>query len=188
MIGIILAGFLPLAAAGAGEISCADVRSTPEYHLSDACDPFLAGNTAYSITYRASLSPMPASQQVMIFRTDDGWFMSISGYRWDPDTQVVVTRRNEVAISFDEFRQLSDRLTEASINKLASLPYYGARDVICTDGAKYEIAVAKGGKKLIAEQHSCAGKTEINEIAAAFRDLALTHDPEFENLLSGLKN
>ncbi|WP_379920938.1 hypothetical protein [Erythrobacter sp. R86502] len=180
--------FLSLAAGGASEISCADVRSTPEYHLLDACDPYLAGNTAYSITYRASLSPGPASQQVMIYRTDDGWFMNISGYRWDPGSPVIVTRRNEIAISLDEFEQLSDRLTDASINKLASLPYYGAKDVICTDGANYEVAVAKGGKKLIAEQHSCAGKTEINEIAAAFRELALAHDPEFENLLSGLKN
>ncbi len=71
---------------------------------------------------------------------------------------------------------------------LSALPYYGPEDVVCTDGSSIELAFSADGKRYAADQHSCAGKTEINRIAAKFRELALKYDPDFTDLLYGLKD
>lgn len=174
-------------ALGIGDPACPEVVDPDDYHLSDICNSLLADYPAYSATYQASLSPEPASQQVMLYLGEDGWVMRIAGYRWTPGGGEVVTRRFEVSISDDDAQQLVDRLSETTMQRLRELPYYGSDDVICTDGANTEIATALDGMKIAAAQHSCAGRTEINEIAAAFRELALRYDPAFEDLLSGFE-
>ncbi|WP_336987387.1 hypothetical protein [Altererythrobacter aquiaggeris] len=188
MLELFLSGILGFASVGGSQVACPDVDAASDDHLMGVCSPLVTEYPAYSVTYRASLSPQPASQQVMIYGRDDGWMLSIVGYRWTPGSEVILTRRQKIAISNDDAQRLSNRLTEASMKQLLALPYYGPGDQICTDGATNEVAMSKGGKKVIAQQHSCAGKTLINEISAAFRELALEYDPEFEGLLSGLEN
>ena len=147
MLELFLSGVLGFAAVGGSEVTCPDVDAASDYHLMDVCSPLVTEYPAYSVTYRASMSPQPASQQVMIYRRDDGWMLNIVGYRWTPGSEVIVTRRQKIAISSDDAQRLSSRLTEASMKQLVALPYYGPGDEICTDGASYEVAMAKSGKR-----------------------------------------
>lgn len=113
--------------------------------------------------------------------------MRISGYSWKSGGPVL-TRRNEVEISATDASLVTRRMTESAIKRLSDLPYYGSKDAICMDGSSYRLEMAQNGLRHTAAQHSCAGKTEINEITALFRELAVKYDSEFEGLLSGLKN
>lgn len=63
----------------------------------DVCDPLLEGGNAYSATMTASLTPPPATQQVVIYRLEGNWFLYAEGYRWNGS--LVETRRNDVRIS-----------------------------------------------------------------------------------------
>lgn len=186
MLDLVFAGILS-AGLGSSGIPCAEDTDSPEYHLSDVCDPLLDGAPAYSATFRASLSPQPASQQVMVYRLDGEWFIRIAGYRWERGGEVV-TRRHDIAVSTADVDVLVSRLSKSSIEHLGAQPYYGSENVICTDGANLELAMSLEGRKFLAAQHSCAGKTGINEITAIFRQLALRYDPAFDGLLAGLKD
>jgi len=176
------------AGLGSPALACSETPSSSGYHISDVCSASLEGAPAYSATFGASLSPEPASQQVMIYRRGDAWFMRIAGYRWERGSTVVTRRRDDIAVSDVDAQALVSRLTRRALKQLSELPYYGSEDVICTDGASLELAMASGGRKFRAAQHSCAGKTRMNEIATIFRQIALKYDPEFADLLSGLKN
>lgn len=152
------------------------------------CSKFLDGRPAYSVTWRASLSPWPATQQVMIFDHENRWRIWIVGYRWGGDgTSAVQTRTNEITITEEDARSLFAAMSDSTMARLAAQPYYGDDRRICMDGARLELAKAEEGQKRVAAQHSCAGKTELNEIAGAFRKFALKYDPDFEGLLSALK-
>ena len=164
---------------------CPDDFSSNDYHTANVCAPWLKSKAAYSATFRGSMSPRPAAQQVMIYRSDDAWIMRIAGYHWDRKG-AVVTRRREIAISDADAGVIVDHMTAESLDRLSKRPYFGSETVICTDGAQYELAMASGGRKHLAKQHSCAGSTELNETAALLRDLALKYDPSFDGLLSGL--
>ncbi len=166
-------------------VACSGQFSSDDGHLSDVCSEWLEGGPAYSATMRASLSPRPASQQVMLFQMDGDWFMRVAGYRWEPES-AVETRRREFPISNDDAQVIIDRLTIAHLQRLGELYYYGSTDVICTDGASFEVAMAIDGQKFSARQHSCAGKTQLHQTAALFRRIALEYDPEFSGMLTGL--
>ncbi|MGI9375467.1 MAG: hypothetical protein ACR2PC_05095 [Tsuneonella suprasediminis] len=188
MLITMVAGLL-ITSANSADIACPAVDPGRDYHLEDVCGELSEGGPAYSATVRASMSPPPASQQVMVYRTGGVWMMRIAGYRyrWKSGGEVV-TRRREIALSDDDAEDLVRRLTEADLRHLGQLPFYGSENVICTDGASLELAIGMAGRKSKAAQHSCAGKTELRQLAAAFRQLALKYDPEFEGLLSGLRN
>lgn len=187
MLDLVFASSLSSAALTSGA-ACPDDFVSAEYHLADVCSAWLKGAPAYSATFRASLNPRPASHQVLIYRRDDTWFMRIAGYRRGLSGSEVVTRRNEVAVSDVDVEALASRVTKASLERLSAMPYYGSENMICTDGADLQLAMSSTGKKYVAAQHSCAGKTEINEIAATFRQLALKYDPDFAGLLTGLQD
>ncbi|WP_239806808.1 hypothetical protein [Croceicoccus hydrothermalis] len=186
MLIAMMAGLL-ITSANSVNIPCPEVDPARDYHLKDVCGELSEQTPAYSATFRGSLIPAPASQQVMVYRTDGVWMMRIAGYRWERGGEVV-TRRREVAVSDADAEDLVGRLTETDLRRLAQLPYYGSKDVICLDGASLELAIGMAGRKSKAAQHSCAGKTELHQLAAAFRQLALKYDLEFEGLLAGLRN
>ncbi|MDE1468492.1 hypothetical protein [Aurantiacibacter sp. D1-12] len=165
---------------------CPAAEASTDGHLSDVCAALPEVDVAYSATMRASLNPRPASQQVMVYRMEGQWFVRTAGYRWTPGTSVVTTRRNDLPIAPEDASMIETRLSQTSLSRLAELPYYGADDVICTDGSNLEIAAALDGARFAARQHSCAGQTELNEIAALFRGIAIKYDSEFEGYLSGL--
>jgi hypothetical protein len=163
---------------------CTDALEFDGGHLSDVCTEWLEGNNAYSATMRASISPQPASQQVMLYRMEGAWFMRVAGYRWEPGS-AVETRRREFPVSDGDAQVIVDRMTIAHLDELGELLYYGSENVICTDGASYELAMAINGQRRNARQHSCAGKTELHQTAAIFRQIALKYDPEFAGMLRG---
>ena len=167
------------------EAACSATASEG-YHLEDVCSEVLEGAPAFSVTYRRSLSPEPASQQVMIYRLKGQWYLRVAGYHWGPGN-VVETRRNDLSISDADAELLVRRLTVEEVRRLSLLPYYGREDVVCTDGASLKLEIAFSGRKFKAAQHSCAGKTRLSETAALFRQLALKYDPHFKALLSGFQ-
>lgn len=155
-------------------------------HLSDVCAEYLEGAIAYSATFGASLAPLPASQQVLIWREGETWHMRIAGYQWATEG-LVTTRRREIPISSADAQSVIDLLDEAAFTRLGEISYFGSPLRICSDGANYTIAMSDGISKRSASQHSCAGRTEINGISAAFRALAIKYDPEFTEMLNGLR-
>ena len=183
MIDLLAASLL--ASAGASSwVACPAEKTDETQHLLEVCDPVVEGARAYSATFRASLNPPPAAQQVTIFERDGEWFMHVAGYRWKPG-EAVVTRRNDMPISAEDALALVARLEEAG-DRLAQLSYYGAPNVICTDGASFQLASAVGGQHRVFSQHSCAGKSELHAIAAAFRSLAIKYEPQIEGMLYAL--
>lgn len=165
---------------------CPDQFESIGFHLADICFAAENGGPAYSVTYAASLIPPPASQQVMVYQTGDGWKMWIAGYRWMPGG-AVVTRRQEISISTADAHTISGMVTIQRLMRLSELPFYGSEDVICLDGATLSLAMSVDGKRYSAEQHSCAKKGALNETAAVFRDIAIKYEPEFSDLLDWLK-
>ena len=111
--------------------------------------------------------------------------MRFAGFAWGPGKTLRI-RNGEHAISAEEALDLAQRVDTAS-ERLAQLSYYGAPDVICTDGSRVELASAVGGKRRAFAQHSCAGKSELHAIAAAFRSLAIKYQPRIEGMLRGLE-
>jgi len=186
LLDMMLAGIMS-AATGSTGAACPEDAPVSEYHLWDVCDELLEGAPAYSVTYRESLSPGPASQQVMLYRLDSVWFIRVAGYRGEWGGPVE-TRRHEMIVSDADAEAVVGRLTRDSLEQLDALPYYGSKHAICMDGASLELAMASRGRRFAAAQHSCAGKTAMNDIAAIFRALALKYDSGFEGLLSGFKN
>jgi hypothetical protein len=186
MIHSLLVAALLGANSGAFETACS-ADTSEDHHLEDVCNEVLKGAPAYSVTYRRSLSPEPASQQVMVYRLGDRWYVYVAGYLKGHGS-VVETRRNDLPISDADAEKLVSRLTVEGLRQLSLSPYYGREDVVCTDGASLELEMARSGRKFKAEQHSCAGKTRLNEIAALFRQLALKYDPQFKTLLSGFQD
>ncbi|WP_338447162.1 hypothetical protein V5F89_05075 [Pelagerythrobacter marensis] len=185
MLHSMISAFLVLS-AGSFEEECVNERRSVDYHLADVCDPAFGDGPVYSATFAASLTPPPASQQVVIYRLEGEWFVRIAGFRWKAGE--VVTRRLERPIADSDAAEISERITGAALRRLGALPYYGADDAICSDGASLTLETARNGKRISASQHSCAGKTELNDLADAFRSLALKYDPESSGLLSGLSN
>lgn len=163
---------------------CETTARRDDYHLSDVCDELLHGEESYSATFRASLVPRPASQQVLIYRDDESWRLRAAGYRWN--SPLVTTRRNDVEISAQDAERIRQSVTAEYLARLAQLPFYGSESVICTDGATTELAASWGGERHSARQHSCAGETELTGTAALFREIAIKYDPEFEGHLNGL--
>ena len=180
----LLAASLLASAGGASWVACPVEKTDETQHLLEVCDPVVEGARAYSATFRASLTPPPAAQQVTIFERGGEWFMHVAGYSWQPGN-AVATRRNDTPIAAEDALAIIAQLEEAG-DRLAQLSYYGAPNVICTDGARTELASAMAGQRSAFAQHSCAGKSELHEIAAAFRSLAIKYDPEFEGMLYGL--
>lgn len=178
---------LLMASAGGTSAECGDADRDNDYHLTSVCDAWLEGAPAYSATVRASLIARPASQQVTIVRHEGEWLMLVAGFQWNKDGSVA-TRRVERVISDEEGERIASLFSGETFERLGELHHYGSEDVICMDGASYELAAGRGGRKVTARQHSCAGKTEINAIMSKFRVLALKYDPDSEGLLYWLKN
>lgn len=186
MLGVVSA--MVLQAAATAGVACVDGDAAGNDHLASVCSPSLDGSSAYSVTYGASLAPGPASQQIMVYQAGDAWMMRVAGFAWTPGSSSVVTKRTEFEISEQDASMLAGKLTADSLLRLGAMPYYGRDDVICTDGASLELAFSEQRLQHRAAQHSCAGKTEFNQIAAAFRQVAVKYDPEFDKLLNGLKD
>lgn len=184
MIDLMLAAILT-ASASSSVAACPADGETGSDHLFDVCHPAAQDGPAYSATFSASLSPQPSHQQVTLFKADGTWTVRAAGYKWKPGG-AFETRRNEFAISDEDARALVGRLDDETRERLSNLTYYGAPTVICTDGARTEIAVASGGQRHSFAQHSCAGKTELHEVAEAFRKVVLKYDPLFDGMLDGL--
>lgn len=184
MIDIVLAAILA-SASGGTVTACSTEENFTFDHLLDVCDPLIDGRKAYSATFSASLTPQPAAQQVTLYEGDRGWIMHVAGFKWVRGGPIT-TRRHEISISSNDVQTLISRLDEDTMERLSKLSYYGGPLVICSDGAKTEIAMAGDSKRRSFSQHSCAGKSELHEIAASFRALALKYDPEFEGMLDGL--
>ena len=157
-------------------------------HLMDVCADYLDDTAAYSATWLGSLSPRPAEQQVAVFRYEGKWFVRVAGYRWKPGTSLVEYRRNEIQISEEDSDAIAALMSDAKLKELSSIKYYGSDYVFCTDGASFRLDMARAGQRKEVAQHSCAGKTEINRVMSEFRNLALKYDPEFDGMLTGLKN
>ena len=187
MIDVFLAAVL---ASGSTVVStaCPAVEEFRNDHLLDVCDPILEGGKVYSVSYQASLTPPPAAQQVALYELDGQWFIWVAGYEWERGTSLVTTRRNDIAISKDDAKSLILFFDDARLERLSQASYYGDPLVLCTDGARTEIVIASEGMTRSFARHSCAGKSELNEIAAAFRKMALKYDAGFEGLLTGLRN
>lgn len=162
---------------------CEATTQRDDYHLSDVCDEIVHGEEAYSATFRASLVPRPASQQVLIYRQDGSWRLRAAGYRWNGG--LVMTRRNDVEISSEDAERIRQSVTADHLARLARLPFYGSDDVICTDGATTELAASWGEERHSARQHSCAGDTELTTTATLFREIAIKYDPNLEGFLTG---
>ena len=177
----------------AGSVPCSEKETLADpdnWHLSDVCANYLENGgvtPTYSATFLASLNPQPASQQVLIFRRDDQWHMRVAGYLWRPGRSLVEHRRNEFAISDADANALAALMDDASLERLAAQPYYGSGDIICVDGARFQLDRAERGQRFSAAQHSCAGSTQINEIFASFRAVAVKYDAGFDGFLRGFK-
>ncbi|MDZ4138767.1 MAG: hypothetical protein U1D66_07795 [Erythrobacter sp.] len=129
--------FVALTMAASSGTGCKVGLMEGDYHLIDVCDPIISGENAYSVTYQASLSPEPASQQVAVYTVDGEWFVRIAGYRWRGDK--VETRRRDLPISAADAEALIKKTNPSIIQRLSKLPYYGADDLICTDGASLHL-------------------------------------------------
>lgn len=186
MLNITLAALLALGLGSSGA-TCSEASPNTDYHLQDVCSSSLKGSLAYSVTFKASLSPAPAAQQVMMYQFNDRWLLRIAGYRWKPGSEAV-TRRNTVNISETDAELVIKAITMEALDELSKRPFFGDENVICTDGATLEVAMGQGGRHLTAAQHSCAPKSEMNELAAVLQELALKYDRGFDGLLSGLDN
>ena len=145
---------------------------------------------AVGVTFRASLNPLPSSQQVALFRSEGTWYLEIHGYRWDLEGGLFETRRRTIGIEEDVARRLLALAPRTKIAELSTRPYYGDADTICLDGSTLSVALAEAtsgsGQLTKAERHSCSDDQSIDAIASAFRRAALTADPEFDGFLSGL--
>tara|TARA_B100001179_G_C18442840_1_gene339585 strand:- start:16 stop:579 length:564 start_codon:yes stop_codon:yes gene_type:complete len=157
-------------------------------HLFSVCDPILEGGRAYSVTFEASLSPEPAAQQVALYKRSGLFFLRIAGFRWESGSSLVTTRRNEIAISKEDALSLVDLFDDARLKRLSQLSYYGDPLIVCSDGAETEVATASDGRTQSFAQHTCAAKSELNEVASVFREVALKYDPGFEGMLTGLRH
>lgn len=186
MLGPVHAMILSAGVAYAGT-PCPENAISSDHHLEDVCAVWIEEEPAYAATFGASLTPRPASQQVLIYRREGDWFMRIAGFRWNPGGEVV-TRRDTIAISDEDAETIVDSMNVDSLAQLHEQPFYGSDVRICTDGATYSLATAQAGRRYDARQHSCASKTELNATAALFRQLALKYDPAFEGLLYGLRD
>ena len=176
---------LALAAAPAPAVTPCELDAEAELSIPmDVCDSWLEGGSAYSATMTASLTPPPATQQVVVYQFEGNWFLHAEGYRWNGS--LIETRRNDVPISQADAATIRDELTTAYLATLAEKPFYGSPNVICTDGAPIELAAASAGSRHAARQHSCAGQTQLTQTAALFRELAIRYDPGFEGYLSFL--
>lgn len=153
-------------------------------HPMNVCESWLEGGSAYSATMTASLTPPPATQQVVVYQFEGDWFLHAEGYRWKGS--LIETRRNDMPISEADAAAIRDKLTTAYLATLAEQPFYGSPNVICTDGATIELAAASAGSRHAARQHSCAGQTQLTKTAALFRAMAIRYDPGFEGYLSFL--
>lgn len=176
--------FAALAFVAPTETDCEAEIDRVEYHLIDVCDPILSGEEAYAVTYRASLSPKPASQQVVVYTLDGEWFLRIAGYGWQGDR--VETRRRDMPISSDDAMAITGKASPSNIRRLNKSPFYGEPERICMDGASLNLDGAVGGKRYGAAQHTCAGSTELFGLASDFRALALKYDPASLGFLYGL--
>lgn len=181
-----IASILILAAVAVAS-PCPERIGPMDGHRADVCSEWIHGEPAYSATYAASLAPQPASQQVLVYRSSEGWMIRIAGFRWKPEAEFT-TRRNELRISDADARAITTLLATPVVERLAKQPFFGSEDVICTDGASLVLASARDGSRVAASQHSCAGRTEFNRIAASFRELAVKYDPAFADMLDGLSS
>ena len=93
---------------------------------------------------------------------------------------------DKLEISAADADEIIQRITVNHLEQLRERPFYGSANAICLDGASYELAMASEGAELTARQHSCAGKTELNQTADLLRRIAIKYDPEFAGLLNGL--
>lgn len=182
----VFAAVLLVASGLSGGVSECPERLDTGHHISNVCTGYHEGASAYSATWSASLNPKPAQQQVMIFRYEGEWRMRIAGYRWEWGTSLVEHRRNDVAISDEDANSIIELMDDKTLERLAAQPYFGSDTLICTDGAGYRLEKAKDSQRHFAAQHSCAGRTQVNEIFGKFREIALKYDPEFEGFLAGM--
>lgn len=176
-----LSGVALLAGALIGIADCEPVEAEWGDHLLSVCDKNFNGEPTYSATVRASLRSPPASQQVLLYRLDGEWFVRIAGYS-DKDG-AISTRRTDVPVTEAEAQSFIRLLTPATFERLSRLEYYGEKNIVCTDGSNYELAFAQGGRTVSALQHSCAGNSELFEIVARFRKLAIAHDRKSRGML-----
>lgn len=185
MLNLALAALFAIGLGSSGEICLQDNPNT-DYHLSDVCSASFKGSPAYAVTFQASLSPAPASQQVMMYRFNESWLLRVAGYRWKPGGEVL-TRRNTLSISDADAELVTRAITSETLEVLSKRPFFGDENVVCLDGARLEVAMGHEGRHLTAAQHSCAPKSEMNGLAALFRELVLKYDRGFDGLLSGLE-
>lgn len=161
---------------------CAQGSALESERIADVCSEWIDSEQAYSATMHGR-----AAQQILIFKTSDGWRMLIAGFSYDGETGTTSTRRRELSISDASAETIAAAVNAASIERLGKLEYYGSPDVICMDGSKLEVAMAQSGQRHSADQHSCADQSELHKTMAAFRDIALEYDDSFEGFLTGLK-
>ncbi len=173
--------------ASAAATPCS-VEDEADDHLSDVCAPFLEGAPAYGVTVQGSLIPRPAAQQVLIYQMDGEWLIRISGYRWQPGTSQIETRRTVLPISDEDAQRLIERMNDDAFERLQARPYYGSEDSICTDGSRHEVAKASAGSANRATLHSCGLNDELKAIARQFREVAIKYDPEFDGMLRMLND
>lgn len=183
MLGVAWAVILNASASGAAAACPPDEHT--EHHLSDVCASHLGGAPAYAVTMRGSLIPKPASQQILIYEFEDQWYIRVAGFRWE--RAVVETRRVEIPIDEEDAAILVALVSDAKLERLAELPYYGEEGIFCMDGEAFELAKAQSGQRRFARQHSCAGTGELSSVAAEFRRVALEYDPESEGLLTAFR-
>ena len=152
---------------------------------------------AVGVTFRASLQPRPSAQQVVLYRGDDGWWLSIDGYRWDREANLFETRRRTVPMLGDPLPLIEEagrrRIAElAERDRYGNAPGLAPHEIrVCADGSTLAIGMAEDdsdGLRQVtrAERHSCSEDRAIDEIAAAFRAAALAADPGFAGFLDGL--
>lgn len=187
MLGLILSALLTAPMGSAPRPCAVEEEGDVSGHLEQVCSEIIGGAPTYAVTFRASLAPQPAAQQVLLYRLDGAWMLRVAGYRWQPGGPVE-TRRHELPIAARDAEALAALLDDADFDRLGQLFYYGRPDAVCSDGSSVTLARSVGGMVREAGQHSCAGKTEVHRIAAAFRRVALRYDPAFDGLLAGLKD
>jgi len=182
MIGWHVLGVLSLSLNGQVDQDCASHLNPEVYHTQDVCSAWIEREEAYSVTVHASLLPEPASQQILLYQHERKWKLRVAGFRWKWGGEVS-TRRNEFVINAEDAHALIDQFSDGNLSRLRTLPYYGEPNRICMDGSKLELAKAVAGQRSWVSQHSCAGATDMNAIAALFRQTALKYDPECDGLL-----
>lgn len=160
----------------------------PDPHLSDICDPHLDSDQAYSVTVQASMSPDPASQQVILYRSEGEWRLRIAGFRWVPGTSLVVTRRNDIAISDEDAEYIIREMDSDTLAELAQVGIMGGGNQICMDGAEADLSMARDGQFVSVRRHSCAYGRDIRNILAEFRAVALRNDPDALGMLLYLRD